>query len=68
MQRDARHSRARALTQFPIQPALWDLVEFRRGNPDGRSSPEQFLARTGRIEIMNKIKVVKSFRAQAPVR
>jgi len=26
------HSRARALTQFPIQPALWDL-EFPRGNP-----------------------------------
>src|SRR5258707_14573767 len=52
------HSRARAWTQFTIQPALWDL-EFPRGNPDGRSSPEQFPGPDWRIKIMNKIKVVQ---------
>src|SRR5258708_25403487 len=52
------HSRARAWTQFPIQPALWDL-EFPRGNPDGRSSPEQFPGPDWQIKIMNKITVVQ---------
>jgi len=34
-------------------------LEFPRGNPDGRSSPEQFPGPDWRIEIMNKVKVVQ---------
>jgi len=58
MQRDARAFARPRLNAVPNSARIMGL-EFPRGNPDGRSSPEQFPGSDWRIEIMNKIKVVQ---------